>query len=292
LASRIEDVSGRDVVRAADDNFAAHASWGLEVLPGATVRIAEDLTLVDSGLACDAFNIVCRARLSVETAAERTREAVAYFTAAGRPFSWWVSPADAPNDLPELLRRAGLSEDSSECLLMLDLDVDIALVPGQEAATPNLEIRPVASRAELRSYAAVTASATAAVTESATREDPEVARFFELAAPSLLRPDSPRRLFVGYVGGVPVATAELIAAGGVAGLYNVATEPAYRRKGIGSAVTVHALGAARANGETLAILQAVPARERLYARLGFRPIGTILEFKPKNGFPGPTSAAL
>jgi ribosomal protein S18 acetylase RimI-like enzyme len=282
-ASRIEDVSGRDVVRAADDNFAAHATLGFDTLPGATVRIEEDLTLVDSGLSCDAFNIVCRARLPFERAAARARESAAHFAAAGRPYSWWVGPADTPAELPELLRRAGLSEASSERLLMLDLDPDLALV-SQEPAIPDLEIRPVASRAELDGYAAVT--------ESATGEDPDVARFFDLAASSLLRSDSPRRLFVGYLGATPIATAELIAAGGVAGLYNVATEPAHRRKGIGSALTVHALAAARAAGETLAILQAAPARERLYARLGFRPIGTILEFKPTNGFPGPAGAAL
>ncbi|HKD11030.1 MAG TPA: GNAT family N-acetyltransferase [Thermoanaerobaculia bacterium] len=284
-ASRIEDLSGSDVVRAADDNFVTHATWGLQTLPGATVHADEGLTLADSGLPCDAFNVVCRARLTVEAAVERARKTVAYFASAGRAFSWWVGPADTPADLPELLRRAGLSEAGSERLLALDLEVDLDLQSsGKPPAIPDFEIRPVASRADLRNYALVTASAAG--------RDPNIARFYELAAASLLRSDSPRRLFAGYVGGVPVATAEWTAARGAAGLYNVATEPAHRRKGIGSALTIHALRAARAEGETLAILQAAPAAERLYARLGFRPIGTILEFKPKNGLPGPTREAL
>ena len=52
------------------------------------------LVLIDSGLPCDTFNIICRARLTADQAPQRIREAIAFFHSVGRPFSWWVGPAE------------------------------------------------------------------------------------------------------------------------------------------------------------------------------------------------------
>ena len=79
-----------------------------------------------------------------------------------------------------------------------------------------------------------------------------------------------------------MATAEATLAGDVAGLYNIATVPAVRRRGVGSAMTVRPLEDARVAGCATAVLQAAPAGVSIYERVGFRAFGTITEYKPSS----------
>jgi GNAT superfamily N-acetyltransferase len=97
--------------------------------------------------------------------------------------------------------------------------------------------------------------------------------------------------YVGYVDGVPVATAATVASGGdddadgfagrgpaplsggVIGVYNVATVPEHRRHGYGEAVMRHALAEAeRERPARPVVLQSTEAGLRLYQRMGFRTV--------------------
>ncbi|WP_420790343.1 GNAT family N-acetyltransferase [Streptomyces sp. SPB074] len=93
----------------------------------------------------------------------------------------------------------------------------------------------------------------------------------------MLRPGCPALLFVGEVAGEVVASAEVFLPDGVAGLYNVSTRAAFRRRGHGRAVTLAALRAARAAGLGTAVLQASEEGEPLYRGLGFRTFGVFTE---------------
>src|SRR5688572_14705595 len=84
------------LLAAADDNFAVHVSYVPANVPGMRVVADETLTLVDSGLPDDTFNIICRARLDEADANLRIAAAIRTFRHAARPFSWWVSLADRP----------------------------------------------------------------------------------------------------------------------------------------------------------------------------------------------------
>jgi len=64
------------------------------------------------------------------------------------------------------------------------------------------------------------------------------------------------------------------------GIYNVGTLEAARRRGLGTALTARLLHDAKARGRRTASLQATAMAERLYAALGFRDLGRILEFVP------------
>ncbi len=61
----------------------------------------------------------------------------------------------------------------------------------------------------------------------------------------------------------------------------VATRPDARGRGLATAVTRAALLDARSRGARFAVLQAVPAAERLYARLGFVAVGQWQEWTPR-----------
>lgn len=64
--------------------------------------------------------------------------------------------------------------------------------------------------------------------------DRNVLEFYERVAPLALQPNRPIRFLVGYVDDKPVATSGLTVGGDTAGIYNVATLVAYRRRGYGS----------------------------------------------------------
>ena len=112
-----------------------------------------------------------------------------------------------------------------------------------------------------------------------TPSDEPVIRFYEAAAPVLLAADAPMWLYVGYLDGEPVATAELTVSGGVAGLYNISTLEVHRHKGIGSALTFRPLLDARAKGFKVGILQAAADGLGVYTRLGFQATGHFTEYR-------------
>lgn len=79
-----------------------------------------------------------------------------------------------------------------------------------------------------------------------------------------------------FVDGQPVARGGHTAVGAVAEITGVATLPAYRGRGLASAVTaVLAADAARRGARLLWLSAADLAAARLYARLGFREIGRV-----------------
>ena len=254
---------------AADAPFVTHATWVPARTPGMQVHADAGLVLADSGLPCDTFNMVCRARLDDDSAPSRVREAVAHFREARRPFSWWVGPADRPRGLAALLEEAGLAPAERELAMAMELSA----LTDDEPAPAALSIVRVRTPAVLADFAAVMA-------DNWTPPDPDVPRFYAQGAATLLAPGCPQRLYVGYVEGVPVAAVEATVADALVGLFNVATRAPWRRRGVGSAMTVHPLREARAEGVRSAVLQASADGAGVYARIGFVPFGEVIEYKP------------
>jgi ribosomal protein S18 acetylase RimI-like enzyme len=254
---------------AADANFLVHAAWAQRRLAGMRV-IRGAVTLVDSGLACDTFNCVLAARLDPKIADAAIETALSHFRAAGRPFSWWVGPADLPPNLGARLEAAGLRPAEAELAMSARLDAALATAV---APPPELAIDRVRTPAQLADFAAVNAA-------NWSPPDANVLRFYERAAGALLSSASPLLYFVGRVEGAPVATLELAVGGGVAGIYNVATREAFRHRGYASAMMSRGLEEARSAGLRTAVLQASPDGVGVYRRGGFAEFGTITEYKP------------
>jgi GNAT superfamily N-acetyltransferase len=77
--------------------------------------------------------------------------------------------------------------------------------------------------------------------------------------------------------GEPAATAIALDFRGDRGIYNVGTVEPSRRQGLASALTALLVHDARARGCRTASLQSTAMAERLYAAVGFRDLGAILE---------------
>jgi GNAT superfamily N-acetyltransferase len=82
------------------------------------------------------------------------------------------------------------------------------------------------------------------------------------------------------------ADGEMVAAlaydyAGDCGIYNVGTVERARRRGLGTALTAAQVHDARARGCRTASLQSTQMAERVYAAVGFRDLGCILEYVPQ-----------
>ena len=85
-------------------------------------------------------------------------------------------------------------------------------------------------------------------------------------------------ILVARLDGDSVATAIAFDHHGDCGIYNVTTHERARRRGIGTALTAIHLHDALARGCETASLQSTDVAERVYASVGFRDLGRILEF--------------
>jgi ribosomal protein S18 acetylase RimI-like enzyme len=88
------------------------------------------------------------------------------------------------------------------------------------------------------------------------------------------------RVLVARLDGASAATAMALDAGGDRGIYNVTTVERARRRGLGTALTLLLAHEARAGGCRTASLQSTEMAERMYAAIGFRDLGRILEYAP------------
>ena len=93
--------------------------------------------------------------------------------------------------------------------------------------------------------------------------------FLQLMRPSVLAAPGVR-CYLGEVDGEPVTTAVGLTLGSCVGIFNVATPPAYRRRGYGAAVTARAVADGVIAGANWAWLQSSRAGYQVYNRLGFR----------------------
>jgi ribosomal protein S18 acetylase RimI-like enzyme len=133
------------------------------------------------------------------------------------------------------------------------------------AAPPaRVTVRPVADERDLAAFQAVQAAA--------FEMTPEVTEAFlppaALGVPGLT-------FLLGWYGDVPCATAAVSVSPYGAGIVGVATLAAYRRRGLGRAVTAAAVDRGAAEGADLAWLYPSAMARSLYEGLGFRALDDV-----------------
>ena len=170
----------------------------------------------------------------------------AYAAAGVTRFAAWVHESDGP--MAGELERRGYSLDTTTRAMGMALD-ELELPP------PQIELAPPAWGEYLR-IVGVPA-------DFQSRADP--AAF---------------HILIARLGGENVSTGMGYDHDGDCGIFNVGTLEHARRRGLGSALTTSLLHDARARGCRSASLQSTAMAEGVYARLGFRDLGRILEYVP------------
>jgi GNAT superfamily N-acetyltransferase len=210
-------------------------------------------------------SVVVSTHFSGADADRRIAEIVATFDAVPTAFLWWRAPFHTPGDLGARLEAAAVFTVGEAPAMAVDLAA--LVIPPEPPA--GLEIRPVTDLDGLRTYIAVIA-----------QEPPPD------GAPPLYTPEIVARIeaqfdpgrelvplrYVGWLDGRPVATSRLSLAGGTAGIYNVETLPDARGRGVGAAVTLAPLLAARELGYRIGTLQSSDLGHGVYRRLGFEEV--------------------
>lgn len=90
-------------------------------------------------------------------------------------------------------------------------------------------------------------------------------------------------LLIARLAGESVAAAMAFDSGGDCGIYNVSTLERARRRGLGTALTAMHVYDALDRGCDTASLQSTHPAERVYAAVGFRDLGQILEYAHGHG---------
>ena len=135
------------------------------------------------------------------------------------------------------------------------------------APVPGLEIRPVTDADLLHQWMWAWGCGA---------PDDVIESWYGVYAALPYGPDGPLRMFVGFLGGEPVATVYLHMAAGcgtvplTSTVHYVVTRPEFRRRGIGAVMTQAAIREAEAAGCRAVVLTASPYGVRIYRRLGFR----------------------
>jgi ribosomal protein S18 acetylase RimI-like enzyme len=231
--------------------------------PGGEFRTLRGATIALTPTRAPQLNNVMEARFPRREAAARVAQVAAAMRAKRPTWGWVVHPADKRAGLEPLLRREGLSP----ALVLRAMALDIqGHVP---AARPeSLEVRRVSRPSEVGPYLDTVGRA--------FRDPPSTVAAWKRMERALgVSPRSPRQMFLGTVGGRPVASAMLLVAGRSAGLYNIGVLKRYRGRGFGRAMTEAAVAEGRRRGCALATLYATADGARLYRSMGFQDVGRV-----------------
>jgi len=209
------------------------------------------------------FNSVLKARFTPATADAGIAARVRACAARRVPMLWWTGPASTPDDLSERLEQQGFLLEPAR-----GMAVDLAAWPAGPVAGPDIRVVPVEDAATLEIWSRVLCEAFGVPPGFG-------AAFADLAAAIGLGPASPFRHFLASLDGVPAATGSLFLDAGVAGLYDVATLPARRRRGLGAAVTRAMVAEAARRGCRTAILHASGQGAGVYRSVGFTDVCAI-----------------
>jgi predicted N-acetyltransferase YhbS len=231
---------------------------------GGEERNHDGLQWIVGGSPLDYHNAVVRAYLTEESCDAEIAAFQAVLVQSDVPGSWHLSPSMHPATLGAALLAHGFTYDGDDIGMGLDLRLPLVKV-----ATPrHFSILPVRAPAQLDDYAAVLAQSFG----EGEREARWVQSIFGQIG---LAEDQAWQHLIGYVERIPVATVTLFYTGEAVGLYFVATAPAWRRRGLGAAITMAALEAAREREAQWALLCASSLGYPVYRRAGFSDLANI-----------------
>lgn len=232
--------------------------------PSVELSIGRHLTWLVTNMPDHFLNLVICTSLPERGIGELIDEALKHFRAINIRKLSWIAEQGVPADrLKECLTARGLTFSDS---FAVEMAIDLTGLSDPMDFPDGLKIYQVESDEMLRQWIRV-----ASVGFGVPPESAEVwFDFFNYAACR-----TPFQTFLAFQNNEPVATSQLCFAAGVAGIYNVTTLPKARGRGIGSAMVMAPLLAARKHGYQVGILQASKMGYPVYQRLGFQDFGKL-----------------
>lgn len=214
------------------------------------------------------MNFISYSRLDPDTLDSAIAEQVAYFQPIGQPFSWKVYDHDTPPGLKDRLAAHGFVPDDPGALMALDLRE----APPTLLTPAAADVRPIATREQLDDVIAVE--------EQVWGGDfgwmrKRIGDHLEL--PGYLN------MYVAYVEDRPACAAWVYFYPGsrFAGLFGGSTVPAYRKRGLYTALLALRAREATRRGYRYLIIEASPMSRPIVAAHGFQLLTLVHDFEWK-----------
>lgn len=227
-------------------------------LPGVTF-VEGDVTWFCNVEGGEPSNYILRTQLAGETGDDTVdREIDRLLARIGEltgHMDWLVFPSCRPPDLGKRLDARGMAGHRAGTWMTADL-TQLAEAP---AVPPGFTVRWVQNDAELWVWKLAQ--------DAGFGENAQL--YYDAYAHDGYGTQAVARHYVGFQDERPVTSGTLLMSDGIASIYNVATPPALRRRGYGSAITAHLMDEAIRCGYQLAWIWASDAGKGVYARLGF-----------------------
>ena len=204
------------------------------------------------------FNSILRAKFTPDKVETAIEAAIIPYRSRKVPVRWCTGPTTRPAELGTYLKAHGFVHDGESLGMAMDLDLLSEDLP----TPPGLVIERVSDIDSLRQWCHT-------FVYGFGMPDFVNDAFFSLFSDLGFDSQLPLRNYIGWLNGEPVAVSALFLGAGVVGIYNVATIPDARRKGIGSAMTLVPLHEARAMGYRIGILHSSDMGAGVYRKLGF-----------------------
>lgn len=219
------------------------------------------------------YNAVYDVQFSSDNVGKRVEEVISlYSTKSKLPMVWFLTPRSQPYNLSEVLLSKGFEHAFKTPGMYLDLE---SFNQKLKLDSPHKIIQ--VSNAEQLSQWIIPGK------EGFEISDSVIKAYFDLFNNKGFESETPWKLFVGMVDGIPTTCVRLFLTSDAAGIYHVATIPSARGRGYGTEITIAALDAAKELGYKLAILASSPAGYNVYYRLGFRDCCTCDVYIGPNG---------
>ncbi len=176
------------------------------------------------------------------------------------PLTWWVGPTSHPErPLRHALQIHGFTHNRD----MIGMAMDLQNLEAPETAPSALRFEPIEDIATFQQWFRLFKQGFKVPNAAAQP-------LFDKMSKTGLGPDAVETHYVGRLNGDVVGVSTLFLGAGVAGLYNLTTQPQAREKGVGTFMTVKTFQAARERGYRIGTLQTTyPNALRMYHRLGF-----------------------
>ncbi len=252
----LKDLSTPALLTAMENNI--YEGWTLfGQLLDATIHDEPELLWFTSGLPFQLGNGIMRANFTGNELEKTLSKKIKQLVALHLPMAWLIGPSTQPHELGSYLQVHGweLSDQAPGMAVNLhDLQ--------EQPLPPGLSIEQVRDEAALQTWLRVMIAGS---------ELPEEALTLLLSILSRhgFKYNPAAHFYLGRLNNQPIATSLLFLGGGVAGIYNVATLPEVRKRGIGSALTLFPLLQARERGYRIGTLQSTEMGLHVYQRLGF-----------------------
>ncbi len=223
-------------------------------LPGTTF-VDEDVTWFVSAKD-EPGNHVLRTCISGNSIDRRIDEIIAQFSQYTDQIDWLVFPSCQPADLGKRLEARGMKAGLGGTWMLADLT---AALPSTPSVPDNFHIGHVSDTTMLEVWKQISSEGFGGDTQI----------HYDAYARHGFEPDACSLHYIGYLDDQPVTSSTLLAAGGIASVYDVSTPPALRRQGFGGAITFATLQEARQRGYQSAWIWSSQMGKSVYRKLGF-----------------------